>query len=102
MAICGRSKELIISGGYNVYPTEIEDVLVAQPGVLEAAVVGRPSAEWGEEVTAFIVTPHQRLDLGALRERLGELMSPYKVPRSITVVAELPRNAMGKLQRHLL
>ena len=102
VAICGRSKELIISGGYNVYPTEIEDVLVAQPGVLEAAVVGRPSAEWGEEVTAFIVTPDQRLDLGALRERLGELMSPYKVPRSITVVAELPRNAMGKLQRHLL
>ena len=102
VSICGRSKELIISGGYNVYPTEIEDVLVAQSGVLEAAVVGRPSAEWGEEVTAFVVVEDSSLDLDALRERLGDLMSPYKVPRSITMVSELPRNAMGKIQRHLL
>jgi malonyl-CoA/methylmalonyl-CoA synthetase len=102
VTICGRSKELIISGGYNVYPSEVEDVLVAQPGVAEAAVVGRASPEWGEEVTAFVVLEDATIDVEQLRGRLQGLMSPYKVPRSIHVVNELPRNAMGKLQRHLL
>lgn len=102
VTVCGRSKELIISGGYNVYPSEVEDVLVSQPGVLEAAVVGRPSPEWGEEVSAFVVLEDRGVDLEALRTHLHVLMSPYKVPRTITAVNELPRNAMGKLQRHLL
>jgi malonyl-CoA/methylmalonyl-CoA synthetase len=102
VTICGRSKELIISGGYNVYPSEVEDVLVAQPGVLEAAVVGRASPEWGEEVTAFVVLEDPKVDLESLRGALQQLMSPYKVPRAIHVVDELPRNALGKLQRHLL
>jgi len=101
VSICGRSKELIISGGYNVYPSEIEDVLRGHFGIVDVAVVGRPSAKWGEEVTAFVVT---RDDIAPelIREALAGLLSPYKIPRSFVRVDELPRNAMGKLQRHLL
>ena len=101
--VCGRSKELIISGGFNVYPTEVEDALRGRMGILDAAVVGRPSAEWGEEVVAFVVlegsTP---LDEAALKTLLSLEMSRYKVPRRFEVTTELPRNALGKLQRHLL
>jgi malonyl-CoA/methylmalonyl-CoA synthetase len=102
VVVCGRAKELIISGGFNVYPSEVEDVLAAQPEVREAAVVGRPSAEWGEEVWAFVVPEAAGIDPEDLRRRLSGLMSPYKVPRQIHLVDELPRNALGKLQRHLL
>ncbi len=103
LVICGRSKELIISGGFNVYPSEVEDALRGRLGIVDAAVVGRPSAEWGEEVVAFVVLEETAgLDEAALREQLSSVLSKYKVPRSFEVTTELPRNALGKLQRHLL
>ena len=101
--ICGRKKELIISGGFNVYPTEVEDMLRGREGIVDAAVVGRPSAEWGEEVVAFVVTATGGdVNADRLRVELNAEMSSYKIPRTFIVVDELPRNALGKLQRHLL
>ncbi|MEA2441474.1 MAG: o-succinylbenzoate---CoA ligase [Thermoleophilaceae bacterium] len=92
----GRIKDTIVSGGENVAAAEVEEALVSHPAVADAAVVGRPDAEWGEAVTAFVVVEGEVEDgelLGWCRERLAG----YKVPRSITRVAELPRTASGKL-----
>ena len=99
--ICGRSKELIISGGFNVYPSEVEDVLRAIDGVDDAAVVGAPSDEWGEVVVAYLVTP-AGMDVDSIAEKCAEALSPYKRPRRFTEVEEIPRNSLGKVQRHLL
>ncbi len=106
--IVGRAKDLVISGGYNVYPKEIELELDRLPGVLESAVIGLPHPDLGEAVTAVLVrrAPASPEDasafeagvLGALRERLAR----YKVPRRVLIVEELPRNAMGKVQKALL
>jgi malonyl-CoA/methylmalonyl-CoA synthetase len=100
--VCGRSKEVIISGGFNIYPTEVEDVVRSQPGIIDVAIVGTPDPEWGEEVVAFVVVDGAALDESLLRSRLNELLSPYKIPRRFVVVDTLPRNDLGKLQRHLL
>ncbi len=103
LAIRGRIKELIISGGFNVYPREVELVLEAHPGVAEVAVVGLPSESWGEVVTAFVVpaagTPPPADDLIAYAQ---ERLAKFKCPRAIHYVDSLPRNAMGKVQRSLL
>ncbi len=102
LMIRGRSKELVISGGFNVYPAEVEDVLRAHPAVAEVAVAGTPSPEWGEVVTAWIVpdgVPPTVEELAAFTE---ETLAPYKRPRVIRVVDELPRNAMGKVVRSRL
>ncbi len=101
--ITGRARELIISGGYNIYPREIEDVLAQHPAVAEVAVIGMPEPEMGEQVVAFVVTQAgytpDAVDIIAFcRERLAS----YKKPRQIVFVAELPRNALGKVQKHLL
>jgi malonyl-CoA/methylmalonyl-CoA synthetase len=99
VVIRGRRTELIISGGYNVYPTEVEDVLITHPGVAEVAVTGSPSEEWGEVVTAWIVAdgvPPSVDDLTAFTEAT---LAPYKRPRRVHVVDELPRNALGKVLR---
>ena len=101
LVVCGRHKELIITGGFNVYPSEIEDVLCAVPGVREVAVVGVQSPEWGEEVVAHVVVSTGELDLRALQSR-AEVLSPYKRPRRYVHAHSLPRNALGKLQRHLI
>jgi len=103
LAIRGRIKELIISGGFNVYPREVELVLEAHPGVAEVAVVGLPSESWGEEVTAFVVAagspPPSAEELIAYAQvRLAK----FKCPRAVRFVGELPRNTMGKVQRSLL
>jgi malonyl-CoA/methylmalonyl-CoA synthetase len=100
-AIVGRCKELIISGGYNVYPREVEEALEHHPGVAEAAVVGLPSAEWGERVAAFIVPvrpedPPSVDELTALAERR---LAAYKKPRAYHFLDALPRNALGKVER---
>ncbi|MGA2520916.1 MAG: AMP-binding protein [Acidimicrobiales bacterium] len=101
--ILGRSSELVISGGYNVYPAEVEDVLLGHPSVLEVAVTGTPSDEWGEVVTAWVVpdgaTP---LDTAAVLAYAGERLAAYKRPRIVHVVDTLPRNAMGKVLRSAL
>jgi len=104
LTIAGRSKDLIISGGYNVYPKEIELVLDELPGVAESAVVGVPHPDFGEAVTAVIVPSH---DVKAPTEAevislLKSKLANFKVPKRVYVVEELPRNAMGKVQKNVL
>ena len=104
--LTGRSAEVIISGGVNIYPAEIDDVLLLHPAVADVAVVGAPNDEWGEEVRA-VVQPAPGADAGpALAEDLIEFcrarLSAYKCPRSIDFVATLPRLETGKVQRHLV
>ena len=101
LTLVGRAKELVISGGYNVYPREVEDVLRLHAGVVDAAVVGTPDPEWGEVVTAYLETTEVG-DLGDLQALLAERLAAYKRPRIIRVVEALPRNALGKVQKHLL
>jgi malonyl-CoA/methylmalonyl-CoA synthetase len=99
--LCGRKSDLIISGGFNIYPREIEEFLEDQDGVAEAAVAAAPDRVRGEVPVAYIVTtrPIQLDDLAACcREKLAS----FKVPRSFIVVEKLPRNALGKIQKHLL
>ncbi|HEY4946672.1 MAG TPA: AMP-binding protein [Acidimicrobiales bacterium] len=97
LVIRGRSKELIISAGYNVYPREVEDVLAGHPRVAEVAVTGTPSEEWGEVVTAWIVPDGPPPSIEDLAEFTAARLAPYKRPRLVRVVDELPRNAMGKV-----
>jgi malonyl-CoA/methylmalonyl-CoA synthetase len=101
LRIVGRAKELVISGGYNVHPREVEEVLRAHPDVEDAAVVGTPSPEWGELVTAYVVS-RRELGLDEIRAHCASRLAPYKHPRRVHRVAELPRNALGKLQRQRL
>jgi len=103
LAIRGRLKELIISGGFNVYPREVELVLETHPSVEEVAVAGIPSDAWGEEVTAFVVPSKSGgLDESELIAFARERLATYKCPRRIVVIDRLPRNAMGKVERSKL
>jgi fatty-acyl-CoA synthase len=98
-----RIKNMIISGGENIYPAEIERVLLAHPGVAEAAVVGRADPKWQEVPVAFVVRrAAASLDAAALKEFLGAELARFKVPREFVFVAALPRNAMGKVQHYRL
>jgi len=99
LVLRGRSTELIISGGFNVYPTEVEDVLARCPGVVEVAVTGTPSDEWGEVVTAWVVADGTAPSLDDLRTHCDGRLAPYKQPRLVRVVDSLPRNALGKVVR---
>ena len=96
LKLVARMKELIISGGYNVYPREVEDALRLHPAVVDAAVVGRPDPEWGEAVTAYCETDGTVAE-PELIAFVGEHLARYKRPRTITMVEALPRNAMGKV-----
>jgi malonyl-CoA/methylmalonyl-CoA synthetase len=101
--IVGRSKDLVISGGFNVYPKEVELLLDEVPGVLESAVIGVPHPDFGEAVFAVLVPRRgEPLDtaaaLGAIRDRLAR----YKQPKAAVVVDDLPRNTMGKVQKNIL
>ena len=101
--IIGRNKDLIISGGYNVYPKEIELLLDAQEGVLESAVVGVPHPDFGETVIGILVAyTGAELDLGAVRKKLTTSLAQFKHPQKLIVLSELPRNAMGKVQKKAL
>ena len=100
-SVTGRSKEMIITGGLNVYPVEVEQVLEAQPGVRAAAVAGRPSERWGEEVTAFVVAAGP-LDTAELAAAAAAELAPYKRPKRYVLVDDLPRNHMGKVLRSRL
>ena len=103
VTIVGRSKDLIISGGYNVYPAEVEGVINALPGVAESAVVGVPDADFGEVGVAVVVAkPGAQLDARALLASVKSQLAAFKVPKRCIFVAELPRNAMGKVQKNLL
>jgi malonyl-CoA/methylmalonyl-CoA synthetase len=101
LSIVGRAKELIITGGYNVYPREIEDVLRAHPTVNDCAVVGTPSSEWGETVTAYVVATDD-FDADTLVAWAATQLAPYKKPRLVYRVDALPRNKLGKVQRDQL
>jgi malonyl-CoA/methylmalonyl-CoA synthetase len=103
VTIVGRSKDLIISGGYNVYPAEIEGVLNELPGVAESAVVGVPHPDFGEAVIAVVVArPGAQPDAGSMIGALKSQIANFKVPKQVFVVPELPRNTMGKVQKNLL
>jgi malonyl-CoA/methylmalonyl-CoA synthetase len=103
VSIVGRSKDLIISGGFNVYPKEIESILDAIDGVAESAVIGVPHRDFGEAVTAVVVAKAgAKLDEAAIIASLKQSIANFKVPKRIHVVTELPRNTMGKVQKNIL
>ena len=103
VTIVGRSKDLIISGGYNVYPAEIEGYVNDMPGVAESAVIGVRHADFGEAVVAVVVAkPGAALDGAAIGAELKTKIANFKVPKAVFVVGDLPRNAMGKVQKNLL
>jgi malonyl-CoA/methylmalonyl-CoA synthetase len=97
----GRRSDLIISGGFNIYPREIEELLLEQPGIREAAVVGTADAVRGEIPVAYVVSEGP-LDETTLRARLATQLASFKLPRAIVRVEALPRTALGKVQKHLL
>jgi malonyl-CoA/methylmalonyl-CoA synthetase len=99
VSIRGRASDLIVSGGYNVYPAEVEDVLLRHPSVAEVAVTGTPSDEWGETVTAWVVADGTPPPVEELVAFAAGLLAPYKRPRLVRFVDALPRNAMGKVRR---
>lgn len=101
VTLLGRRNELIISGGLNIYPREIEELLESFSGVEEAAVIGVPHVEWGEVPMAHVVC-NGEFDADSLREYCRQRIAGYKVPATIHRTERLPRNAMGKLQKHLL
>ncbi|MDX5360884.1 MAG: AMP-binding protein, partial [Alphaproteobacteria bacterium] len=101
--IVGRAKDLIISGGYNIYPKEVELALDEEEGVLESAVIGVPHPDFGEGVVGVVVPrAGARLDEERLRASLGGKLAKFKQPKRIFVVDELPRNTMGKVQKNAL
>jgi len=103
VTIVGRAKDLVISGGFNIYPKEVEDILDSQPGVLESAVIGLPHPDFGEAVVAVIVPRlGTELDAAALRVALAENLAKFKQPKHIEIRADLPRNTMGKVQKNIL
>jgi malonyl-CoA/methylmalonyl-CoA synthetase len=103
LTLVGRSKDLIISGGYNVYPKEVEGYIDEMPGVIESAVIGLPHPDFGEAVAAVVVhKPGASVDGAQIIDRLKGQIANYKVPKRVFVVDELPRNAMGKVQKSVL
>jgi long-chain acyl-CoA synthetase len=100
LTLVDRARDVVITGGYNVYPSEVERVLLADPVVVEAAVVGVPDPEWGETVVAYVVPrPGAEIDTDALDARCLDAIARYKRPREYRVVEELPRNSAGKVIR---
>jgi malonyl-CoA/methylmalonyl-CoA synthetase len=99
--LSGRKSDLIISGGFNIYPREIEEFLQEQAEIAEAAVVGLPDRMRGEVPVAYVVMVAE-IDMGAIEARCREKLASFKIPRAFIPVDKLPRNAMGKIQKHLL
>jgi malonyl-CoA/methylmalonyl-CoA synthetase len=103
LAIVGRGRDLIISGGYNIYPKEIEAVLDGIDGVLESAVIGAPHPDFGEGVVAVLATEGGApVDEAIVRATLDGQLARFKHPKKIVAVTELPRNTMGKVQKNVL
>jgi malonyl-CoA/methylmalonyl-CoA synthetase len=103
IVIVGRSKDLIISGGYNVYPAEIEGYINDMPGVAESALVGVPHPDFGEVGVAVVIAkPGVSLEGGQIVGELKSRLANFKIPKQCFVVSELPRNTMGKVQKNLL
>ena len=103
LQIVGRNKDLIISGGYNIYPKEIELVLDDLPGVLESAVIGAPHSDFGESVIGLLVAEdNQSLNLDIIEKAISQRLARFKQPRKLFVIDSLPRNTMGKVQKNIL
>ncbi|MEM9683812.1 MAG: fatty acid--CoA ligase family protein, partial [Pseudomonadota bacterium] len=93
----GRQKDVIVRGGVNVYPLEIEQTLLQLDNIADAAVVAWPSAEFGEEIAAFVVARRDGIDIGSIERQCQDRLAPYKLPRQIYLVDDLPRNSSGKV-----
>jgi malonyl-CoA/methylmalonyl-CoA synthetase len=105
VSIVGRAKDLIIAGGYNIYPKELELLIDDMDGVLESAVIGVPDADFGESVVAVIVREKhaaQTLSMDTVVSALEGQVARFKLPRQVEFVAQLPRNTMGKVQKNVL
>jgi long-chain acyl-CoA synthetase len=101
--IVDRLKDMVITGGENVYPREVEEILYARSDVSECAVIGLPDPEWGEKVTAVIATKSgQAIDPTELKDYLKLHLSPFKVPKEYRTVAELPKSPTGKILKRVL
>jgi malonyl-CoA/methylmalonyl-CoA synthetase len=101
--IVGRGKDLVITGGYNVYPIEVEAEIDALPGIVESAVIGVPHPDFGEGVTAVVVKQAgAAIDEASVRLALEARLAKFKLPKRVLFVAELPRNTMGKVQKNVL
>lgn len=101
--IVGRGKDLIITGGYNVYPKEVEAEIDEMPGVIESAVIGCPHPDFGEGVTAVVVVkPGAEISAASIQKALDQRLAKFKLPKQVFIVADLPRNTMGKVQKNLL
>jgi malonyl-CoA/methylmalonyl-CoA synthetase len=101
--IVGRGKDLIITGGYNVYPKEIESEIDAIPGVVESAVIGVPHPDFGEGVTAVVVRDkNAKLDEKQILAGIEGRLAKFKLPKRVILVDDLPRNTMGKVQKNVL
>jgi fatty-acyl-CoA synthase len=99
----GRDDDMIVSGGENVYPAEVEDVIAQLPAVADVAVTGVPDPEWGQRLKAFVIRrPDSELDAEAVRAHVHANLARYKVPRDVEFVDHIPRNTTGKIvKRHL-
>lgn len=103
LVISGRAKDLIITGGFNVYPKEVEELIDAMPGVLESAVIGLSDSDFGEVVTAVVVAQRSASLIEAdIIAALKQNLASYKCPKGVIIVDELPRNTMGKVQKNIL
>ncbi|WP_386678998.1 AMP-binding protein [Loktanella sp. R86503] len=103
VSIVGRSKDIIISGGYNIYPKEIEGVIDDIAGVVESAAFGVPDADFGESVAvAVVLEPGAQVTPDGIKQMIASQLAPYKQPRHIQILAALPRNTMGKVQKNQL
>lgn len=98
----GRSRDMIVCGGENIYPSEIEDVLTSIPGVVDAAVVGAPDPTWGEVVVAFVEHRGTSLTVEQLTGQCRRLLGSYKIPAQFFLTTSLPRTAAGKVAKHVL
>jgi malonyl-CoA/methylmalonyl-CoA synthetase len=103
VSIVGRAKDLIISGGYNIYPAEVETAIDELPQVRESAVIGVPHPDMGEGVVAVVVPMEQAFaDSAAITTALADRLARFKMPRRVVFVDELPKNGMGKVQKTVL
>ena len=103
LTISDRIKDMIISGGENVYPAEVESALMRHPAIAEVAVIGEPDEQWGELVVAIAaLKAGQTLTIEELRDFAGESLARYKLPRRLETIAALPRNATGKILKYQL
>ena len=100
--ICDRKSDMVISGGVNIYPAEIEHVLITLPGVIDCAVVGLPDSEYGESLLAVVAAAPDALTAEQVQQYVRERLAGYKVPRRVELIESLPRDDNGKVAKRLL